>query len=608
MFTYNRPSLDLNGSWKFCPDPMQRCRRQQWWKNPPVVTEFKPCWDPEGLWDIQVPGTWKKQFDALEWYDGHAVYFKEFDTEKCGLDREAFLVFDGVIYESEIYLNGQYLSRHEWGYSAFSIRVTDVLQEHNQLFVLVDNLLKKDRVPGEIFDWNNDGGIINGVKLVYVPRVYIENFKCTTRIDGEFANIAVEVMLESRDRRACEKVKVSIPELGLRGEVYAEVGEVARVELSCPLDKIRLWNPADPKLYDIEFQTGRETLKDEIGIREISRDGYNIMLNGVPVRLYGVNVHSEFPETGRTATDGSIQKLIATVKDLGVNFLRCAHYPYAEIWGRAMDRAGLLWLEEVPAYWLPNMGDPRMIRKACGMMSETIRRDWNRASIIMWSISNECCWKNPDDDSENNYPYWRTVVPLVKGLDSSRLITAAESGMMIAPHPVWNPGCADDFDRKVDEAGLWRPGHNDEIYDLFDVLSANIYVQKTGEAAVTYGRFVDMFKPYKKPMMLSEFGGASLMGATAESTGLGKTAYGVEERHEMLIIEAYDAFRRLPELSGYSPWILTDGRAPIHWRWYNQGKAVYRYGFLDEDWRKKKIFDVLKNAIAGLKKHFEALT
>ena len=603
MFTHNRKSIDLNGTWKFCPDPMQRCRRQQWWKNATSTEVFKPCWDEQGLWDIQVPGTWKKQFEELKWYDGHAVYMKNFEAPLCR-NEEAFLVFDGVVYESEVYLNGQYMAKHDWGYSSHAIRVTDALSTNNQLFVLVDNLLKDDRVPGEIFDWNNDGGLINGVTLVYVPRTYIENFRLQTTIEEDAVYIDVDVQLQSRDRKAAEEVTVEIPELGINGKITVAVDEPKTIRLSAPLSNVSLWSPDNPKLYDVQLKTQYETLEDSIGLREIKTENTQILLNGELIRLYGVCIHSEFPETGRTATDEGIQMVIDQAKDLGLNFLRCAHYPYAEKFGRAMDKAGLMWLEEVPAYWLNTIAEPHITEKACGMMRETVVRDWNRASLIMWSVSNECCWKNPQNDRENNYDYWRKVVPMVRELDSSRLITAAEAGMMIAPNPVWDPSCGDEFQRDVKDAKHWRPGHADEIYDLFDVLAANIYVDNPGEAKVTYASFVQMLKPYNKPLMLSEFGFQSLRGASGEDEGRELGHIGVEERHVGVIEGAYDAFKELPELVGYSPWILTDGRAPIHWRWYNQGKGLYRYGFLDEEWKPKKAYHILKEKVAELKKFY----
>jgi len=595
MFTHNRDSVDLNGTWKFCPDPMQRCRRQQWWRSTARKDSAFPCWDLEGLWEIQVPGTWKSQFEELKWYDGHAVYVRDFEVPEIPPRHEAFLAFDGIVYASEVYLNGQLVGKHEWGYSAFQVRVTEVLRKRNRLFVLVENIPRKDRVPGEIHDWNNDGGIINPVELIFVPVTHIRNFRASAALEGSDVVIGIELTLESRDRGASEEVTVRIPELNLEAAVTADVGQPARAEFRVPRAAVELWCPQNPKLYRTELSSRHETIADEIGYREIRAEGNRILLNGEPIRLFGIATHSEFKGTGRTATPEGIEMMVQAARELGVNFLRCAHYPYAAAFGRAMDRAGLMWWEEVPAYWLRNMDEEGQIRRACGMMAETVRRDWNRASLIVWSVSNECCWRNPEDPDDNNYPYWFRAVPMVRRMDPTRLVSCAEAGNMISVHPVWEPEKADEFERPVEEAESWRPGHADEWYALFDVLAANIYVAP-GEAESAYRRYVEMFRAYNKPLMLSEFGSMSLLGADVPDDVMGS-----EERHCRIIGEAYEAFSKLPDLVGYCPWCLTDIRVPIHWRWYNQRKALFRYGVMDENWNKKKAFYALKECIQALK-------
>ncbi len=65
-------------------------------------------------------------------------------------------------------------------------------------------------------------------------------------------------------------------------------------------------------------------------------------------------------------------------------------------------------------------------------------------------------------------------------------------------------------------------------------------------------------------------------------------------------------FAELPEIVGYAPWILTDTRSPLQWRWYNQGKAIKRHGLIDEYGRRKMAFDAVRNGIASLKAGFEA--
>jgi beta-glucuronidase len=598
IFTHGREGLDLNGTWKFNPDPMQRCRQQQWWKNLASDKSFFPCWNIEGLWDIQVPSTWKTEFEELKWYDGHANYVRDFEMPQIPEDREAFLVFDGIVYASEVYLNGQKIGGQDWGYAPFACRVTEVLRPQNRLFVLVENILKADRVPGVRFDWNNDGGIINAVKLVFVPKIYVENFRTSTRLEKNEAIIEVEAFLQSRDRSVQEEVTLSIPALNRSVSFFARVNEKACAQIRVPLCEIELWCPENPKLYRTELSTRHETLTDEIGYREIKTRGREILLNGRSIRLNGLCIHSEFKDTGRTATPNGIEQMLEKARELGVNFLRCAHYPYAEIFGRAMDRAGMLWWEEVPVYWLPTIHHESMTRLALGMMRQTIQRDWNRASLIFWSISNECAGDAglSFDLEGGNYPYWKKACAQVRQMDPSRLISSADSGHRFTLKSAWSPDQADAFDTNVHN-DQWRPGHPDEFYELLDVLSGNVYVSNPGDGLVAYHKFAEMLRPYNKPLIISEFGSMSLRGADKPQGRLG-----TEDRHCTILQEAYQSFAQLPEIAGNTPWCLVDVRVPMHWRWYNAGRAVFRYGLLDENWQKKKAFDTVKEGIAMLKK------
>ncbi len=524
---------------------------------------------------------------------------KDFDLDALPEGHEAFLVFDGAVYATEVYLNGLLAGKHEWGYSPFHYRVTDLLAKRNRLFVLVENHLKNDRVPGEIYDWNNDGGLINPVRLVIVPAVYIENFRVDTHLDGDHVDVKIDLHLASRDAAATESVAVRLPELDLDQEILARVGQTATIGFRLPRDRVELWCPDHPRLYRIDIATRHETLADHVGLREIATRGQRILLNGEPIRLYGACTHAEYKDTGRAATPEGIQRLVNTARELGVNFLRCAHYPYAEAFGRALDRAGIMWWQEVPAYWLPNMASPDQTRRACGMMQETIRRDWNRASLIVWSVSNECCWRNPADHADNNYAYWYAAVPAVRQLDPSRLISCAEAGNHLAADPIWKPDQADEFVRDLDDADRWAPGHSDDWYQLFDILAANFYISDPGQARTAYTRLVDLLRPYNKPIILSEFGSMSLRGSDAPDTELGS-----EARHAAMLTEAYHVFADLPHLTGYCPWCLVDIRVPIHWRWYNRGEAVFRYGFLDQHWIKKPaVFEAVRQGIANLKHH-----
>ena len=601
MFTHKRNEIDLNGIWKFNPDPYQRCRQQRWWEKEGDNSGFFPCFNLDGLWDTTVPSTWKKEFEELKWYDGHANYVREFDLDEVPEDMEAFLCFDGVTYRSEIYLNGMAVGTHEWGYSPFQFRVTGLLSKRNRLFVLVDNHLSAERVPGIRCDWNNDGGITGAVKLIFVPKVYIENFRTWTELDGDDAVIGVEVQMESRRRDLVEDVTFKIAELGIEATLKAPIGEKVSTTIRVPRSTIELWDTKNPKLYKTELVTAHETVADEIGYREIKTEGHKILLNGEELRLYGVAVHSEFPDTGRAATEEGIELMLAKAKELGVNFLRCAHYPYADIFARAMDRAGMLWWEEVPVYWLVNVHKEPQLSQALGMMREAIVRDWNRASLIFWSVSNECAGDGAGwctSLEQGNYPYWVKACAQVRELDPSRLISSADAGHRKTRNAAWTPDAGDAFDTDLHNQDF-LPGHPDGFYDLLDVLGANLYVQRPGDNPVATDKLVDMLRNYNKPLMITEFGSMSTVNDDpAERTDgdLGHPDY-----HATILREGYEPFHRHSEIVGYMPWALMDVRVPMHWRWYNRGSGTFAYGLLDNQYQPKKVFGVVLEEISKLK-------
>lgn len=602
MFTYKRNEFDLNGIWKFNPDPYQRCRQQKWWEKEGDNSSFFPCFNMAGMWDTNVPSTWKCEFEELKWYDGHANYARDFELDEVPENMEAFLCFDGVTYRSEIYLNGEHVGNHEWGYSPFQYRVTDLIKKQNRVFVLVDNFMREDRVPGIRCDWNNDGGITGGVKLIFVPKIFIENFRTETKIDGDEAVITVEVFLKSfAYPEAEEKVTFAIPELGIEKEIIAKQGENATCEIRIKLSDIELWNQENPKLYETVLKTQYETITDEIGYREIRTEGFKILLNGKELRLYGVAVHSEFPETGRAATEEGIQLMLAKARELGCNFLRCAHYPYADIFARAMDKAGMLWWEEVPVYWLPKVHTEPQLSLALGMLHEAIVRDWNRAALIFWSVSNECAGDGSGKCKsleDGNYPYWVKACKMVRELDPGRLISSADSAHRHTVNTKWNPDAGDAFDNNIHNQ-QWSPGHPDAFYDLMDVLGGNLYVSHPGDNPAATEKYVEMLRKYNKPLMITEFGSMS----TTDDDPAGKNSadLGHPKRHEKILREAYQAYQKAPEIVGYVPWSLMDVRVPMHWRWYNRGSGTFAYGLLDNNYKKKYVFDVVKEEIRQLR-------
>ena len=112
-------------------------------------------------------------------------------------------------------------------------------------------------------------------------------------------------------------------------------------------EQVELWEAGAPRFYTVELRTAGELVSDRVGLREVRAAGQDILLNGERVHLWGACVHSEFKQRGRSDSPELLDEFFALVRDLGANFLRCAHYPYSEAFVRRAEEEGLLLWEEV---------------------------------------------------------------------------------------------------------------------------------------------------------------------------------------------------------------------------------------------------------------------
>ena len=156
------------------------------------------------------------------------------------------------------------------------------------------------------------------------------------------------------------------------------------------MPSLQLWSPEHPVLYRVILTAGEDRLEDEMGFRTIETRGTQILLNGQPIFLKGISVHAEAPyRTGRAFSEQDAETLLGWVHELGGNYVRLAHYPHSERMTRLADRMGILVWSEIPVYWACHFDDPVVLSKAQSQLSEMIRRDRDKASVILWSVANE---------------------------------------------------------------------------------------------------------------------------------------------------------------------------------------------------------------------------
>ena len=366
------------------------------------------------------------------------------------------------------------------------------------------------------------------------------------------------IHVEGAERGA--KTEVEIPELSAKAT--AEVGDGGLAGVQIPVSGLDRWSPETPKLYKVKITAGNDSIDELMGFRTIETRGTEILLNGKPIFLRGISIHAEAPyRTGRANTDKDAETLLGWAKELGCNFVRLAHYPHDESMLRAADRMGLLVWSENPVYWALQFDNPKVYAKAQQQLDEEIGTSRNHAAIVLWSMANE----TPNNEARTHFI--EALASHARELDPSRLITAA---LLVR---------GEGHTKIID----------DPLGKALDVIGFNEYIgwyeQHPETADVTDWRI-----DYRKPLIVSEFGG----GAKAGLHG-GDEERWTEEYQANIYRHQFGMLNRIPQLRGMSPWILMDFRSP------NRPLAgiqdeFNRKGLISEQGEKKKAFFVLKKA------------
>jgi beta-glucuronidase len=581
-----RPAQSLDGQWHYLVDPY----RNGWggWPNqPPLPSPHGYISDPhptptgplaEWNWAkeplLAVPGDWNSQRPELLYYEGLLWYERDFVYHPRP-GTHAYLHFGAADYKANVAVNGINVCAHEGGYTSFDCDASSALKDgDNFIVVAVDNVRERDRVPTTKTDWWNYGGLTGGVSLITVPDAFIDDEGLTLdRGPGDHISGYAHVV----GAPAGTPVTLHIASLGI--DAHAKTDAQGRAAFSVDPQHLERWTPEQPKLYDVTFETGSDTLRDEVGFRTIEVQGDKILLNGKPIFLRGVSMHAEAPRhwptwpespTGRASSDADAKLLLGWVKSLNCNFVRMAHYPYPEPFLREADRMGLLAWSEIPVYWSIDWTSPAALASAQSQLHEMVRRDHNHAAIILWSMSNE----TPPGPERTQFIH--TLIDQARSEDPSRLITSA----IVTPF-------------KKDADGHEHAMLDDPLDQYLDVLGYNEYIgwyMGKPDDAPSY-IWAD---PTGKPVIMSEFGG----GAKAGLHGSENDRW-TEEYQAHLFTEQFKMLDKIPFLQGTTPWVLMDLRSPTR-QLPDIQDGYNRKGLISDRGVKKEAYGVVKSHYAAM--------
>jgi hypothetical protein len=383
-----------------------------------------------GKWTtIQVPSHWEQQgFGAYNYgrdyktygrnfrfADEQGLYKYNFNVPASWKGKEVFIVFEGSMTDTEVKINGKLAgAKHRGAFYRFKYNITDKIKfgASNVLEATVSKMSEDESVNNaeRLADYWVFGGIFRPVYLEAVPRQHIDHVSINAKADGSFA---VNVFLENI--AIAKNIVAQITDL--KGKVIATFNTNAKagdsvVQLSTTVTSPLLWTAETPNLYrlNLSLKEGAKNIyqfSERFGFRTIEvRKQDGIYLNGVKIKMKGVNRHVWWPETGRCVSPAIDLADVKLIKEMNMNAVRCSHYPPDKSFLDYCDSLGLYVLDELAGWqkaYSTKAGAP--------LVKEMVIRDANHPSIIFWSNGNEGGHNKELDDDYGLYDLSnRTVI------------------------------------------------------------------------------------------------------------------------------------------------------------------------------------------------------
>lgn len=396
---------------------------------------------------------------------GTGWYRKSFTVSEKDEKRRTFIVFDGAVANSDVWINGYHLGHRPYGYVSFVYDMTGHLNygphARNVIAVRCDN----SKQPAS--RWYSGAGINRQVRLVTVSNEHIVpwgTFVTTPEVSAEAATIHVRSSIVNQTA-AASALKLSVALVapdGHRLKTFSspvqQVGANATADLDAEATIARpdRWDLDHPVLYTVHAVLLRDgkPVDDEtvpFGIREFHFDAdKGFFLNGRNFKIKGAALHTDAGALGTAVPLDAWRLRLTALRKLGVNAIRTAHNPPAPEFLDLADRMGFLVMDEMFDCWTvgKNPYDYHLYFRDWSLRdtADSVRRDRNHPSIILWSAGNEI----------HDTPHPDIAIPILKSLvktfhenDPTRPVTQA----------LFRPNVSHDYD--------------DGLADLLDVVGQN---------------------------------------------------------------------------------------------------------------------------------------
>ena len=373
---------------------------------------------------------------------GTGWYRRSFTVKDEDRDKIAFLQFDGVYLNADVWLNGKHLGFHPYGYTPFYYDITSFLNPAGQTNVVAVRV----RNEGLNSRWYSGSGINRHVWLTLVNPVHIDVsggiYVTTPGVSVSSADVKVATTLVNSGNNN-ENVVLHTELLNPSGRVVgtssssSSMGPGQTIELmqNIEVKKPVLWSIEDPDLYNAKIsvlidEKVVDNSETPFGIRSIKIDAQNgLTINGKPLDMIGGCYHHDNGPLGAASIDRAEERKIEVLKSNGFNAIRTSHNPPSPALLDACDRLGMVVIDEIFDAWETpkkekdyNLYFREWWQKD---VESWIKRDRNHPSVIMWSIGNEI----HEAADTSGYRIATNLTTEIRRLDPTRAITEAMLGM-----------------------------------------------------------------------------------------------------------------------------------------------------------------------------------
>ncbi|MCB9992791.1 MAG: hypothetical protein H6873_03940 [Hyphomicrobiaceae bacterium] len=390
--------MDLAGDWRFLPGRMPDPSAAEW------TSAAK----------TRVPG--HVVFDGLIPDEGVATLRKELQVPSGWAGDALFARFDGSYGRTEVFLNGKLAGVHSAGATSFDVDLTEFLAPDRNVLTLVIT----EYSPHAVIDYmswyahTSLLGVWREARLFHVPLTHLGPLDLRTDWDPDriVGSIDLGVDIVNLDGAGqdytlqlslCDGDQL-LSRITLSGAAGANGADRRMARLDAP--DIEPWSAEIPRLYDLELvlSSGRDrkaTYRRRVGFRRIETRGNQLLVNGQPIRVTGVNRHDARMRSGRSMRYEDLRADVLSLRHANVNLIRTAHYPADPRLLDLCDELGMYVENQNPIcfaagfddhHWTRTNEAAHLVPYILEVAAETVGRDQGHASVLIWDLANETHW------------------------------------------------------------------------------------------------------------------------------------------------------------------------------------------------------------------------